>query len=111
MSALNLLGRIVLAGVNLANEQNRNAVARTEEEKYWDGRLTIVLEGIQNLQDIPIRTFGSFPDQRSIDRKNAERTQTCNELRLSARRACLEKSKSSMDRVERDLKSAVFFAS
>lgn len=112
MSAFQLFGKIVLAGMEVAAQQNHARCVKSAEDQYWDGRLDIVLESIEQLRCIPIRQFGgAFPDVRRQEREVQEREQKCNELRNKAKRAQLEKSKWDMDRIERDIKSAVFFAS
>lgn len=93
------------------NNDCRHRAAKSAEDQYWDGRLSIVLESIEQLRCIPIRQFGSYPCQRSHERKIQAREQECNEFRCTAKRAALDKNKWNMERVESSIRMAVMMAS
>lgn len=108
---LKTFAQVLIAGMQVSAQHNQAQRVQSVEEQYWDGRLQIVLDAIEQYRCMPIRQLGSYRDQHRIERETQERQLKCNELRNKARRACLEKSKWDMDRVESELKTAVFFAS
>jgi hypothetical protein len=108
MSLLNILSKVVIAGIAATSNQMEREAVQSEEARYWNGRMSINLDRIDRLEKIESSfKFGS--DWMRAQQKNSLENK-CAELRNAVRRAALEKCHSRMDRTERDIKTAEFFA-